>query len=116
MTWRDSAACLGSTVDFFDHDQTNQALTICHGCTVVDDCLAEALSSGGTDDHGVWGGRTKEERIRMRPKYRRPAQQPCGTYAGYNRHYRHKTPVCEPCRIAKLAYQQGRVRRRGRAA
>lgn len=33
----------------------------------------------------------------------------CGTYAGYNQHYRDKTPVCGPCKDASNAYRKSRL-------
>ena len=32
--------------------------------------------------------------------------QPCGTQAAYRRHFRHRTPPCEPCRKAHAAYRR----------
>ncbi len=31
-------------------------------------------------------------------------ESPCGTYRGYQRHRRQKTPTCEPCRRANADY------------
>jgi len=115
VTWRDRAACAGSTVDFFDHNQINQALMICHGCPVVDDCLGEALALPAKDDAGgVFGGMTKAERDRMRPKGRH--RQPCGTYAAYVRHKNNKTAICSACREANRLYQQAYRERKKKAA
>lgn len=100
MIWRDRAACPGTSVDFFDPEQTNQALMICHDCPVKTECLDDALQLTSKDDAGgVWGGHTKAERDRMRPKRRRPLD-PCGTYGAYRRHIANKEPACEPCKDA----------------
>lgn len=42
-----------------------------------------------------------------------PARAQCGTYAGYNRHYRLGEPQCEPCREARRRYQRQRVAKHG---
>lgn len=132
MTWRTFAACADSGVDFFDPNQTNQALMLCHGCPVADECLREALSVGAKDDPaGVWGGHTKAERDEMRPKGRRvkpcqPADAPktrqrrseavCGTDPGYQRHVRERTTPCAPCREARrLRMAEWRYNKRGAA-
>lgn len=31
---------------------------------------------------------------------------PCGTYGGYQRHYKDGTPVCDECRAANTEYQR----------
>lgn len=118
MTWRLHVACDGTAVDFFDPEQTNQALAICAGCPVRPECLAEALQlTPKGDAGGVWGGHTKAERDRMRPKGRRKPPEPCGTYAAYMRHKKQRTTPCEPCRAANRAYQQSyRDRKRRRDA
>jgi hypothetical protein len=35
-------------------------------------------------------------------------ETPCGTYGGYQRHRRHKTEICEPCRKANADYHARR--------
>ncbi|MFT4187031.1 MAG: WhiB family transcriptional regulator [Aeromicrobium sp.] len=74
MPWEDNwatrAVCRGRTEELFVRGaEQNQAKTVCGGCPVVADCLAEAL------DHriewGVWGGMTERERralLRSRPE------------------------------------------------
>lgn len=37
--------------------------------------------------------------------------QPCGTYAGYQRHRYRGEETCEPCRVARKAYMDGWVDR-----
>lgn len=34
------------------------------------------------------------------------AMDRCGTYAGWNRHQKAKTPPCEPCRLAQRIYMR----------
>jgi WhiB family redox-sensing transcriptional regulator len=66
--WRDRANCLGVNPDLFyperfDSVTLGAALEACAGCVVRARCLAEALEL--REDHGVWGGTTREERRRM---------------------------------------------------
>jgi hypothetical protein len=118
MTWRTLAACDGSSVDFFDHNQTEQALAICAGCDVREPCLADALERPTKEDAGgIFGGKTKTQRDRMRPKRGRIPRQPCGTYAAYIRHKKSKTTPCEPCREANRLHQAAyRARKRAKDA
>lgn len=46
--------------------QITRAQRICAGCGVRQDCLDFAMRTG--EVHGVWGGTTPEERIRVRRK------------------------------------------------
>lgn len=60
-SWRERAACRGSSIDFFaedDVDQTAAAMAVCRSCPVADPCLEHARRV----PWGVWGGRTPEER------------------------------------------------------
>ena len=41
-----------------------------------------------------------------------PDLQPCGTVAGWMRHYRKGEKPCEPCRLAQNAYTNGTKRKR----
>lgn len=73
MTWRTSAACAGTDSDvFFPSAATvrarggfREARRICAGCTVVAECLEDALSDRH-DLFGFRGGMTPEERSRVR--------------------------------------------------
>ncbi|GAA1942780.1 WhiB family transcriptional regulator [Amycolatopsis minnesotensis] len=69
--WRVSASCRDSDPDglFVRGAEQNKAKTVCMGCSVRTECLAEAL------DHrinfGIWGGMTERERralLRRRPE------------------------------------------------
>lgn len=76
--WRyaDDRAC--ATADdpdmWFSGNPTEQAEAkrICGACPVRAGCLAHALGLDGTagEPHGVWGGRTPEERRRPEPRPR----------------------------------------------
>lgn len=57
--------------------QVEQARKICAGCQVQQPCLDFALATGQV--HGVWGGTTEEERVRLlrqRPAHVPSAHQP----------------------------------------
>lgn len=67
--WRDRAACVGADPDlFFPSDyypaNTKEALAYCRACDVRQDCLNDALDRGETD-HGLWGGLTPSQRVRI---------------------------------------------------
>lgn len=42
-------------------DQVREATSVCRRCDVANECLDYALSNG--IKHGIWGGRTEQERI-----------------------------------------------------
>ena len=79
--WRDLAACRPGEPDAYPEifwpvgtdgpakRQTRAAKAICRGCPVRNDCLTWALENA---EGGIWGGKTDEERRRMR---RHPAGQ-----------------------------------------
>jgi hypothetical protein len=96
VTWRDRAACAGSSVDFFDPQQTNAALAICAGCHVRDECLTDAYDRN--DRLGVRGGHS------FHPKDRTA----CGTTAGYKAHARAKEAPCDACRQAQTDSSKAR--------
>ena len=70
--WRAAGACLSADPDLFfpvatgtvAAVQVRKAQRICAGCGVRQECFDFAMRSGET--HGVWGGTTPEERIRVR--------------------------------------------------
>jgi hypothetical protein len=110
MTWRTLAACDGSSVDFFDHNQAEHALAICAGCDVREPCLADALDRG--DRMGVRGGFNLED---MPKQKRGPKFQPIahGTERGYKAHYRRGEKACDECRESynRLAQARRQARR-----
>ncbi|TWE09371.1 WhiB family transcriptional regulator [Rudaeicoccus suwonensis] len=69
--WVASAACrkaFGTANLFGSGPEQRKAKSICRRCTVVAECLADALDS--RIEHGVWGGMTERERralLRRRP-------------------------------------------------
>ena len=77
MSWRDEAACVGKPGEWWfpERDESrpfgamSRARAICDACPVQQDCLNHAL----TEDirHGMWGGKSPEERTRIRRGTRR---------------------------------------------
>ena len=71
MEWRTAGACLSADPDLFfpiatgvvAHNQIIKAQRICAGCLVRQQCLDFAMRTG--EFHGIWGGTTPEERIRV---------------------------------------------------
>ena len=66
--WRALAACRTADPELFfpvsvsgrSLDQAMEAKALCAACPVRAECLAFALETGQV--HGIWGGRTEEER------------------------------------------------------
>ncbi|MBA0127413.1 WhiB family transcriptional regulator [Haloechinothrix sp. YIM 98757] len=68
--WRIWASCRDSDPDglFVQGAEQHRAKTVCMGCPVRAECLAEALDN--RINFGVWGGMTERERralLRRRP-------------------------------------------------
>ena len=71
--WTVVAACRGMDPDelFVQGAAQNRAKTVCSGCPVRTECLADALDN--RVEYGVWGGMTERERralLRRRPDVR----------------------------------------------
>ena len=71
--WPSKAACQSSDPDalFVQGAAQNRAKSVCLGCPVRSECLADALD--GRMEFGVWGGMTERERralLRRRPEVR----------------------------------------------
>ena len=69
-SWRVNASCRDTDPDglFVRGAEQNRAKTVCMGCPVRAECLAEALD--GRINFGIWGGMTERERralLRRRP-------------------------------------------------
>jgi WhiB family transcriptional regulator, redox-sensing transcriptional regulator len=75
--WRGAGACLSADPELFfpiatggpATGQVSNALHVCAGCTVRQQCLDFAMKTN--EAHGIWGGTTPEERIRARRRSRR---------------------------------------------
>lgn len=70
-SWRDAAACRDSDVNLFyppTGKTAGPAQRVCSGCIVRAACLEHALNVG--EAHGVWGGKTEEERRAIRRRRR----------------------------------------------
>jgi WhiB family transcriptional regulator, redox-sensing transcriptional regulator len=68
--WGSRGACRGGDPDdlFVQGAAQNRAKTVCFGCPVRTECLADALDN--RIEFGVWGGMTERERralLRRRP-------------------------------------------------
>lgn len=77
------------------------AKAVCATCPVKAACLAAVTD----DDHGIWGGLTRDERRAKpkpapKPKPTPRTPQPCGTKAAYQRHRYKGEPACDACRKA----------------
>lgn len=68
MAWMESAACLGHDPETWFPLQgdcgsrTRDAVAICRGCPVREECLAEGLRH----ESGIWGGTTERSRRKIR--------------------------------------------------
>lgn len=76
--WFPDAACRGVDPTLFhprrgENDNIDAARAICAECPVRDDCLEYALER--RERHGVWGGRSENERRRIRSERARVARQ-----------------------------------------
>ena len=73
LEWAARGACKSASADelFVQGSAQNRAKTICGGCVVRTECLADALDS--RIEFGVWGGMTERERralLKRRPNVR----------------------------------------------
>ena len=69
--WAARGACAGQDSTLFFPDRENsvdipRAKAVCATCTVREPCLEDALQTPFADDEGIWGGTTKQERVRIR--------------------------------------------------
>jgi WhiB family transcriptional regulator, redox-sensing transcriptional regulator len=81
----DQRACYGMDTEIFcgvEGESTNdrvfreqEAVLICRGCELVDECLRWAMTYG---ERGVWGGTTDEDRRYLRTGKRRPVSTGLG--------------------------------------
>lgn len=80
LPWVARAACRGLTRTMYDWETQHgspaaemlrRARSLCQGCEVRQPCLLYALDMFTiTDDHGLWGGTTRDERRALRVRRR----------------------------------------------
>ena len=75
--WYTFASCLGKCGGhddpWFDLERHAEAVAVCGGCPVRVECLDLALSIPTSDDTGIWGGTTPNQRAGMRKRARTAA-------------------------------------------
>lgn len=67
--WMDRGACRSEDPELFfpispygnGEQQVRQAISVCHDCSVREECLGYALTN--RQQHGIWGGLTEQERL-----------------------------------------------------
>lgn len=71
--WMQRASCRGlGPEQFYPHDAEAPVPAIramCAACPVRAECLAYALNTPERDDHGIWGGLSKNDRGRIRDRW-----------------------------------------------
>lgn len=119
--WRTRAACRGKATAYDDpwhpegqgaSQRERDAKALCSPCPVRAECLAYALTFerelAAESRFGVFGGKTPEERARLRPPM--PKKSPpqirtaCGTNPGYRRHMKLQETSCAACRKAHAEF------------
>lgn len=69
--WREAAACLDRSTDFFpdpaDIGAISAAKAVCATCPVAGECLTWAIETNQT--LGIWGGHTPTERRSIRRRW-----------------------------------------------
>lgn len=104
-SWLNHAECVGVDPElFFDPARYDQALQVCAGCPVKQQCREYGKGMGG----GVWGGKVHAHKVTGGLR----VLQPCGTEAAYRRHHRAGEQPCQACQEANAAYRGYRVRNR----
>ena len=107
-TWQTHGMCLGLDPALFFPERgesTDQARAVCAACPVQTDCLQAALDR--KERFGIWGGTSARERKHLR-RLIQPRTISCGTTAGYDKHRRDDTPICDDCENAKILDNQQR--------
>jgi WhiB family redox-sensing transcriptional regulator len=72
--WMEQSSCKGMSPSIFHPEEEDpeyerrvfDAKAICHSCAVESECLVWALTRG--EKLGVWGGKSEQERRRLRRK------------------------------------------------
>ncbi len=75
--WQNHGACKGKTAVFFPdvtgqpaNNLVRQAKAICADCPVLAQCRSYAVTEGGANEPGVWGGMTRDERRIARRRWK----------------------------------------------
>lgn len=110
MTDWTAAACIGcrgrvATMTPDEAARVAQSRRICGGCPIAEACLLDAIATraigvirgGMTDQERDW---ERKRRGLAKPTVARDVM-PCGTSAGFRRHYRRNEVVCDQCRQAE---------------
>lgn len=99
--WHTRAACRGHNPELWYPNRDDKlshrlAAKVCGECPVQTECLDTALQS--RDEHGIWGGKTYQERMRTpRRSFRAESAINHGTLQGYRHHLLLKEEPCRPC-------------------
>ncbi len=108
-SWHTQAACTNADTNIFYPAQGSghkkdwaAAKAICANCPVKQPCLEYALATNQTD--GLWGGRTPDQRRKLRPAYRKAHRTciDCRTTIG------HKGPNCLRCDTCAFTHKRQR--------
>ena len=119
--WQADGLCVGVDPTLFFPDlgeSSEEAKAVCAECRIKERCRDWGIRH---ERDGIWGGLAEQERRVIRRKHGIKVEVPglpvvasCGTVAGYRKHYRQGTPVCQACREANSRGVMGR-RARGAA-
>src|SRR5690625_3197456 len=110
-TWHTGAACRERPdLDFIDPepDQAEQCRTVCAGCPVREQCLADALAAG--EPWGIWGGLDPDERAALAERTDAPKPTVLPSHGTNSRYVKHGCR-CTTCRHAHTTYERERRRR-----
>ena len=75
--WKAKANCKGLAPELFfpernEHEKVRQALAVCRGCVVRDECLEENLG----EQFGIWGGTSGKQRVALRRQRKQTSTPP----------------------------------------
>ena len=112
VTWHDRAACAGAYTELFFDPASNYAHlrewlrnVYCTPCSVAAECLADAMRTPQTEDHGMRGGLTAGQRRKLpRPTQCRWCGEPFYRNTEKSR-YRHCSEQC-----AKASHHRAKQR------
>ena len=118
--WRERAACAGHDPELFfgTGAAVSTAKKICRGCPVTAECLDYALArEAGRTTHGVWGGKSADERAAILRRRRGKADRPCAecgdTYSPRHHTQRYCSRRCSAAARHRTRQQSRQRERRG---